>query len=293
MNGHVKMLKDSNVDVEISGKIINCLLFADDVALFANSPRELHELNIPKSALLLELAWESVSPFIERRRLSYFKRLVELPDDRLCKQVFTEMVRTGEHMWSYQSEINNIIENISQGNTFCTRLSQINTNTLHGDDTRRRLLEDVSSKSSLDFYQQCYVGTGRQNYLNDNNNFRASRLKLLARTKTIPLNKYLNRMNIIDDDRCLLCTTDVSEDLEHFLLECISLSNVRNEFFELFQSVSSYYSINFIELSPSAKLQFLIGDVAYLFDDRLGCFYDTHGRFYVEKCFKARCEIMD
>jgi hypothetical protein len=43
----------------------------------------------------------------------------------------------------------------------------------------------------VDFYQQCYVGTGRQNYLNDNNNFRASRLKLLTKTKTIPLNKYL------------------------------------------------------------------------------------------------------
>ena len=161
-------------------------------------------------------------------------------------------------------------------------------------DTRRRPLEDVYSKSSLDFYQQCYVGTGRQNYLNDNNNFRASRLKLLARTTTIPLNKYLNRMNLTDDDRCLLCTADVSEDLEHLLLECTSLSNVRNEFFELFQSVCSYYSINVIELSPSAKLQFLIRDVAYLFDDRLiSCFNDTHGRFYVEKCFKARCEIMD
>jgi hypothetical protein len=68
-------------------------------------------------------------------------------------------------------------------------------------------------------------------------------------------------MNLIDDDRCLVCTADVSEDLFlHFLLECTSLSNVRNEFFEIFQSVSSYYSITFIELSPSAKLQFLIGD---------------------------------
>ena len=44
MNDLVKTLKDCNVGVDIAGKLINCLLFADGVALFANSPRELHEL---------------------------------------------------------------------------------------------------------------------------------------------------------------------------------------------------------------------------------------------------------
>lgn len=101
-------------------------------------------------------------------------------------------------MWSYQSKINSIVENINHGNIFCICLSQINTNTLHGADTRWRLLEDVYSKNSLDIYQQCYVGTGRHNYLNDNNNFGTSGMKLLARIKTIPRNRYLDRSNIID-----------------------------------------------------------------------------------------------
>jgi hypothetical protein len=46
---------------------------------------------------------------------------------------------------------------------------------------------EVSSKSSLDFYQQCFVSLGKQNYLNNHNDFYASRLKLLSRIKTIPL----------------------------------------------------------------------------------------------------------
>ena len=44
MNDLVEMLSNSNVGVEISSKLINCLLFADDVVLFANSLEELHKL---------------------------------------------------------------------------------------------------------------------------------------------------------------------------------------------------------------------------------------------------------
>ena len=57
------------------------------------------------------------------------------------------------------------------------------------------MMLEVQTKSSLDLYQNCFVKIGRQSYLCDND-FRSSRLKLLARTKTIPLKKYLYRMNM-------------------------------------------------------------------------------------------------
>ena len=256
MNDLVEMLKNSNIGVEISSKIINCLLFADDVVLFANSPGELQELlrisykfankwnlrfnskkskvmvmgkkpretlkwrlgnetidetteykymylgcfinrslksnfhvnnylkdkaenninylirilgehgdfnrinfgtslwnsilrpslthasavwmplsqssrdaltswkykaakavlrtklNIPRSALFLELGWEPITTFIDRQRIMYFKRLSDLPDSRLCKQVYNEMVRLDEHFWNYTQHIESTMREI-------------------------------------------------------------------------------------------------------------------------------------------------------------------------------------
>ena len=40
-------------------------------------------MNIPKAALLLELGWEPILDFINRQKVSCYKRLLELPDNRL------------------------------------------------------------------------------------------------------------------------------------------------------------------------------------------------------------------
>jgi hypothetical protein len=102
--------------------------------------------------------------------------------------------------------------------------------------TRDKLLLDVANKSSLDFYQYFYIKQGKQVYLDNQNDFKASRLKLLARTKTITLQKYLCRMNLSGEMTCPLCKTDTDEDLEHFLLHCPTFSSIRNEFFKVFDS---------------------------------------------------------
>ena len=53
-------------------------------------------MNIPKAALLLELGWEPILDFINRQKVSCYKRFLELPDNRLCKSVFNEMIRKGD-----------------------------------------------------------------------------------------------------------------------------------------------------------------------------------------------------
>jgi hypothetical protein len=60
----------------------------------------------------------------------------------------------------------------------------------YGSITRDRFLLDVTNKSSLDLCQYFYIKQGKQLYLDNQNDFKASRLILLARTKTIPLQKY-------------------------------------------------------------------------------------------------------
>ena len=49
------------------------------------------KMNIPISALLLELGWEPINAFLDRQRISYFSRFSELNSTRLCKQTFDEL----------------------------------------------------------------------------------------------------------------------------------------------------------------------------------------------------------
>jgi hypothetical protein len=49
------------------------------------------KLDIPISALLLELGWEPINAFLDRQRISYFSRFSELNSTRLCKQTFDEL----------------------------------------------------------------------------------------------------------------------------------------------------------------------------------------------------------
>ena len=48
-----------------------------------------------------------------------------------------------------------------------------------------------------------------------------------------------------------------------------------------------------MELSSSAKLQFLIGDIAYAFNNDIGLLYDMHGKMFLNECFKLRSEILN
>lgn len=247
-------------------------------------------MNIPKAALLLELGWEPILDFINRQKVSYYKRLLELPDNRLCKSVFNEMVRKGDSFWNYKEHVSSLINQPDVN--FGINIKDFNK--LYGSQARDKLLMEVSSKSSLDFYQQCFVSLGKQNYLNNHKDFYASRLKLLSRTKTIPLQKYLFRMHLSAHSKCLLCNNGEDEDLEHFLLNCPVLSSVRDEYFNIVskQSREYYIGVDFMELSPSAKLQFIVGDIGYAFNNDIGIFYDFIGKMYIETCFRLRSEVL-
>ena len=253
------------------------------------------KLNIPKAAILLELGWEPLSVFIDRQRISYYKRLLRLPNHRLCKQVYNEMINNNDTFWDYDTLNLDIIRDVTPDVSCFESQSQASLNSMFGTNTRNKMMLEVQTKSSLDLYQNCFVRIGRQSYLCDND-FRSSRLKLLARTKTIPLKKYLYRMNMSQTDVCDLCNAEVGEDLEHVFFDCPVYDEIRLKFSSLFNPEPYeclVFNFSFAELLPAAKIQFLIGDIGYLFSSDVGYFYDSLGKMFLKECFDLRHDLLN
>ena len=89
-------------------------------------------------------------------------------------------------------------------------------------------------------------------------------------------------MNMSQTDVCDLCNAEVGEDLEHVFFDCPSTT--KSVWSSLVYSILSLMKasvlFSFAELLPAAKIQFLIGDIGYLFSSDVGYFYDSLWNFF-------------
>ena len=103
------------------------------------------------------------------------------------------MVRKGDSFWNYKEHVSSLINQPDVN--FGINIKEFNK--LYRSQARDKLLMEVSSKSSLDFYQQCFVSLGKQNYLNNHNDFYASRLKLVKNQNHTP-----SEISVQDAPKC-------------------------------------------------------------------------------------------
>ena len=115
--------------------------------------------------------------------------------------------------------------------------------------------------------------------------FQSSRLKLSTRTNTIALNTTLNRMKLRDSPLCEACPYNSIDSLQHFLLKCPAYKIIRDKSFqEIVDHMNVFMPfLDFTELSPLQKLQFLIGDTCYYFNQMCGDFFDRIGKTMLKR----------
>ena len=53
------------------------------------------------------------------------------------------------------------------------------------------------------------------------------------------------------------------------------------------------FDFSFAELLPAAKIQYLIGDIGYLFSSDVGYFYDFLGKMFLNECFVLRHDLLN
>ena len=113
---------------------------------------------------------------------------------------------------------------------------------------------------------------GKQPYLSNVLEFQPTRLKMLARTNTLPINSVLHRMKLHTTSGCEMWGSGSNEDLFHFMLDCSEYTPIRNNYLNLI--TERFPGLAFLELSPFDKMQFLIGDVSFSLDTNIGIFFD-------------------
>ena len=52
-------------------------------------------------------------------------------------------------------------------------------------------------------------------------------------------------------------------------------------------------NFSFAELLPVAKIQFLIGDIGYLFSSDVGYLYDSLGKMFLKDCYDLRHDLLN
>ena len=92
----------------------------------------------------------ALSVFIDRQRISYYKRLLRLPNHRLCKQVYNKMINS---FWDYDTLNLDIIRDVTPDVSCFESQSQASLNSMFGTNTRNKMMLEVQIKSSLDLYQ--------------------------------------------------------------------------------------------------------------------------------------------
>ena len=246
------------------------------------------KLNIPKCALFTELGWEPINAFLDRQRVSYFARFAKLPHTRWCKIVLSHLFGQSVTEWPYMGHIRSLFEESGLDHFFEGNVNINTFNKFFGQNVKFKQMELIASKSSLKSYLFFHKVSGPQKYLNNIDDFEASRLKLLARTDCLPLNSVLKRMSMINSDICDLCSSDV-DDVSHFLVDCPALQSIRNEYFS---EISIVFS-DFIELPSIDKVNLLIGDYGYFINDECGNYFDIKGKNMLKSMFLLRNQLLE
>ena len=229
-------------------------------------------MSFPKSALRSEFGWEPINEFLHRQRVNYFARFDELPAHGLCKIVFMKLKHSQCVECKYVKYMKNIFQSIGfdhyyYGNFSTNIFKHFFDNVVQDKELSRRL-----EMNGLSNYNTFNISPRKQAYVCSINDFWASRLKFLARTKCMPLNERLSKINLRESSKCNICDDDIVEDLHHFLFECKTLSCISQELFEEKETVikSFYPDLPFSELPFFQKLQFLIRDFCLSFNTDLG-----------------------
>jgi hypothetical protein len=224
-------------------------------------------------SLLGDLGWETIEAIHNRFKIKYYSRLQNMDAHRWPKLLFNATFIVKDHVtnklrWKWLQSIENILIDNGMDHQF-SNMQPYNSrwiNVFKGSSKQQSYLKwynNICDKSSLKLYVMFKTHPYMEDYLKDKLDFEGASLKFKARSNTLPLDSKVRHWDVDNNGKCTVCNNGY-EDLEHFLLSCQSLCEIRdNELCKLqsnLRHLGLSYVWNFYTLSGNdIKLCLMLG----------------------------------
>ena len=258
------------------------------------------------AATIADLGWLPINMILERMRIKYFHRMkFDLPNTRLCKQIFDALleVDSGSQQqskaWPYTDEVKKVFNNVAMDRAFYSEnpewLRYFFKISL--DAYKISFFNEIDDRKSLRWYQKFKRSTFGERYLFNCHDFAGARLKFQARTGCLGLGEDKERWGL-SNGLCVLCNQN-KEDLNHFLLLCPALNEIRTNFYNKLEKECNRLKCEhvwqrFSAASACTKLCWSLGEHTYDFGKDVGHIFDSAVKNYlVEAWHYRRQSIVD
>ena len=254
------------------------------------------------SAVLGEFGWLPLKLILDRIRIKYYHRLnYDLPDSRLCKQVFNELLGSYDGQakppWPYIYEIHQILINVGMDRALTSKndgwLQPYRKLSL--ESYKLEFFQDIDDKSSLYWFRLFKGSTFGSKYIYDFGNFTGVRLKFLARVGCLGLNEDLARWGL-SHETCNLCQRE-KEDLPHFMFKCSATNHIRVKYVYILENSlrecgMEHVWYKYMGSSQIRKLCFLLGEQAFGFGNNVGSLFDFICKKFITEAWHYRRESL-
>jgi hypothetical protein len=254
-------------------------------------------------ALLADLGWLPLTVCLDLNRVKYFNYLKTNLSERryLLKGIFDDLgdlyLRGKDDHFPYHRNIHNIFKSVgldwvydSTDGNYVQTFKKLQVQNYMNDF--RTIIE---SRSSLKYFQHMKLNTYKAQYMHDICDFRGVQLKFKLRTGILGINENRKRWNL-SDGICPVCKNN-EENVYHFVFNCpayttFHIAMLKHIEEELLSHGMDEVFMSFMAASQPSKLNWLMGDHAYLISDFVGKTFDLASRKYLKDAWNLRVGVI-
>jgi hypothetical protein len=192
-------------------------------------------------AVLGDLGWMPLFHYLDCQRVKYFSYLLALDNNRLPRQVLTDMLDAHANgvslAWPAVQSMHDILTDRGLDGALSGDTDSLPRvfSSISSQMYQASFAQKINERSSLrNNYQHFKFHTFKEPYVCDPANFQGTRLKFKARAGVLAFESVREKWGL-SDGVCKMCNKE-PETLSHFMLTCPGINDIRMQVFKSLES---------------------------------------------------------